>query len=455
MYTNKVTPFYIKFFFSLSIISYFCATGWLEVKPDTKLATPTTLKDFQSLLDNASIMNGSCPGLGEYASDGHYLTDNTFQTASNILKNAYTWSHEFVYREVTDWTTPYARIFYCNVILEGLEKSEKKEDGEYDKDNIKGQALFQRAKALYELTEIWAPPYDPHTSKTVLSIPLKLKSDINDVTVRATAYEVLNQIINDLSEAKGLLPLNQTYVTRASKSAAFALLARIYISQEDYANAEKYADSCLRLNSQLVDYNSINAEQSYPISPTNNNEILFHSILTTWGTSINFLIDPALYKLYDTTDLRRDIFFTKNLNGEIRYKGSYDGRYTFFNGLAVDEVYLIMAECSARLGKVATAIDYLNKLLLKRHNSNFTPLTASTPNQALDLVLTERRKELLCRGLRWSDLRRLNKDPRLATTIQRAIAQNKYSLEPGSYKYTFPIPDDVFQLSRIEQNPGW
>lgn len=455
MNTNNIVPFYLKFFISLSILSYFCATGWLEIKPDISLATPTTLKDFQSLLDNSSTMNGDCPGLGEIASDGHHLDDNEFQASSNILKNAYSWSREFPYIYVLDWTTPYSRVFYCNVVLEGLEKNIQNMDGIYNKDNIKGQALFHRAKALYELAEIWAPPYDPNTSKSDLSIPLKVKSDINAATVRATADQVLNQVISDLSEAKDRLPLKQDYITRPTKSAVFALLARIYLSKEDYTSAERCTDSCLALSNQLLDYNSIDAQLSYPINPVSNNEILFHSILTTWGNSFNLLIDTALYNLYDTTDLRRDIFFDRDVNGTIRYKGSYSGDYSFFNGLAVDEIYLIKAECSARAGKPAIAISYLNNLLVKRHNSKFIPKSASTGNEALDLVLTERRKELLCRGLRWSDLRRLNMDPKRATTIQRTIKQKTYKLEPSGYNYTFPIPDDVLQLSGIQQNKGW
>jgi starch-binding outer membrane protein, SusD/RagB family len=67
----------------------------------------------------------------------------------------------------------------------------------------------------------------------------------------------------------------------------------------------------------------------------------------------------------------------------------------------------------------------------------------------------ERKKELLFRGLRWTDLRRLNKESNLASTISHVYNGTSYSVIPNSYQYTFPIPLDIIQLSGIQQNPGW
>ncbi len=98
----------------------------------------------------------------------------------------------------------------------------------------------------------------------------------------------------------------------------------------------------------------------------------------------------------------------------------------------------------------------LNTLLQNRwRTGTFVPFTASNADDALMQILTERRKELVLRGIRWQDLRRLNKEDRFKITITRTIAGNTYSIEPNSYKYTFPIPDDVIQLSGMKQNPGW
>jgi len=67
--------------------------------------------------------------------------------------------------------------------------------------------------------------------------------------------------------------------------------------------------------------------------------------------------------------------------------------------------------------------------------------------------LKERRKELLFRGLRWTDLRRLNLDPRFAVTLARNVSGQIYSLPPEDPRYAWPIPDDEIQASGIPQNP--
>jgi hypothetical protein len=118
---------------------------------------------------------------------------------------------------------------------------------------------------------------------------------------------------------------------------------------------------------------------------------------------------------------------------------------------------LIRAECSARLENPTGAMKDLNTLMEKRWNNkvSYPVITAANAEDALRKVLVERQKELFLRGQRWNDLRRLNKDDRFKVTLTRTIGGVTYTLEPNSYKYTLPIPDDVIQLSGMEQNPGW
>ena len=69
---------------------------------------------------------------------------------------------------------------------------------------------------------------------------------------------------------------------------------------------------------------------------------------------------------------------------------------------------------------LAAAMNDLNTLLQARWAAgSFTALTATDGQDALRQILMERRKELLFRGLRWTDLRRLNKDPGTAVTLYR------------------------------------
>ena len=98
----------------------------------------------------------------------------------------------------------------------------------------------------------------------------------------------------------------------------------------------------------------------------------------------------------------------------------------------------------------------VNTLLRSRWKANlFVPITANTPDEALNIVLIERQKELILRGQRWIDLRRLNKENRFKITIVHKANGQTWSLEPNSYKYALPIPDDVIQFSNMKQNVGW
>jgi hypothetical protein len=166
------------------------------------------------------------------------------------------------------------------------------------------------------------------------------------------------------------------------------------------------------------------------------------------------IVDSALYRSYAPGDLRRSIFYLINGEGQPNMKGGYAGIIYPFSGLATDELYLARAECAARAGQTSQALDDLNTLLLHRcQPGTFVPLTAATPAAALDTILAERRKELAFRGLRWTDLRRLNKEGR-NITITRKLNGVLYQLAPNSPLYTLPIPPDIIGFNpNMKQNP--
>lgn len=453
----KKHSIYSLVLFSLLLNS--CEKDWLNKKNDQSLTVPGTLKDFQALLDNTEVTNTSDPSLGEIASDGHYITDQNFTNRSEPEKNAYTWSRQYPYLVVLDWINVYKRVLNSNIILEGLEKvTESSTNDIVVKNNLKGQALFVRAKSFFDLAQIFAPVYKELTADTDLGIPLKLSSDIQAASKRFTNREVYSIIISDLLMAKSLLPLNGEFKTRASKVATYALLARVYLSMSDYQNALFNADSCLHLYNNLINYDSlfnIVGSPSVPF-PLFNTEVIYHSSMTNFVTiGSQARIEADFKSSYDQSDRRSNLYFGTSA-GLTTFKGSYAGSSVLrFTGLATDEMYLIRAECNARLGNTDLAMDDLNTLLQNRWQAPFTPLTATDATEALIKILNERKKELVMRGLRWMDIRRLNLEPAFAAPITRTVSGQTFILEPNSYNSTFPIPDDVIAQSGIEQNSGW
>ncbi len=436
-----------------------CKKDFLDKKPSKGLLVPTSESDFDALLDNNQIFNIG-PELNERASGDLYITNDgwlSLQTPQE--QNAYIFADDVYSGQsfINEWNIPYQQVFYANVVLDGLNQLKTGLNSiEYNR--IKGTALFQRAFAFYNLVQLFSKPYNIASSLTDPGIPLRLKSDVNLKSVRGTVNQTYNQILTDLNTARSLLPMNSKFKSRPSQPAADALLARVYLSMSDYTNAEIFADSCLAHYTKLYDYNTLDSSSYSPfpqVLPDNGDEVIFYARLSGYSFEVNSntFVDSALYKSYKTNDLRRVIFYTDNGSGMFNYKGTYEGNSYYFGGLATDEIYFIRAECLARKGRADLAMNELNTVLLpKWKTGTFVRFTTSDASVALNLVLQERRKELIARGLRWTDLRRLNNDPNFQVTIKHVINGKAHLLVPGDKHYTFPIPDYEIKTSGIPQN---
>lgn len=442
-------------FLLFSAISASCHNEWLDVKRNKRVVIPSTLEDLQALLDYTKTMNvESTPALGEISADNYYVTDEKWQSLSSPeQKNGYIWAKDIFVGDSGDpeWNLPYRQVFTSNIVLEGLIKiAPQTNPGALE--NLKGSALFYRAHAFYQLAQLYCKPFS-ETAETDLGIPLRLESDINLQSQRATVKDTYEQILRDLHESIDLLPVKPLFKTRPSRPAAYALLARTYLQMENYDLSLLYADSCLNAYSKLVDYNLVDTGKNFTFNQFND-EVIFHCTMgyTSILSSSRMNVDSLLYDSYAENDLRRLTFFD-NDDGKVTFKGSYDGSILFFSGLATDEMLLTRAECYVRKGEVQKGMDDLNKLLRKRFvKETFIPLTATDQKEALEMLFEERRKELVYRGIRYSDLRRINKDERFAVPLKRIINGRVYNLLPNEARYVLPIPDDVIRLSGMPQN---
>lgn len=438
-----------------------CQKDFLDKKPDKSLTNPSTLADYWTILDNRDPIMQFTPGMGELASDDLYFTSATWATLSSVERNSYNWTTD-IYEggSGSDWQKGYQQVYYANCVLEGITNIPKNNTNSNEWNNVKGSALFLRAYAFYNLAEIFAKPFSSSASSD-LGIPLRLSSNLSVQSVRANLQQTYDQIIQDLTEAKSLVPPSlPDNRTRPSKPSVTALLSRIFLSMGNFQMAEQYADSTLNNHSQLLDYNTVDPASTGPFNRRDNPEVLYESNLSNFSSLLsrsNTLIDSALLAAYNKDDLRKQIFFRANSAGKFYFKGRYTTKILLFSGLATDEIYLNRAECLARRGKSGSALLDLNKLLENRWRkvngaSVFIPYSNLEPEPALNLILRERRKELVFRGIRWTDLRRLNREPAHQVTLRRLLNGIEYLLEPGSKRYVFPIPPDEIAISGIQQN---
>lgn len=447
------------------IVAAACFSGcekYLDIRSSKSTVIPSSLDDLQALLDATPHINeGYYPALLEIATDDYFVPYSIYNLVTAFEQDNYCWKPEPLYlqKNVTwEWKSPFQNIFIANTVLDRLPAIEGSASTRGN--HIKGTALFFRGFSYFLLAQVYCKSYDPKGDNAGLGLPLRLTPDFNEASVRSTVQATYNQLIADLQSAVDLLPHTVEFPTRPNKAAAYAALARAYLAMEVYDQADEYAAKALDLYDELIDFNEIDLGAALTFAPFHR-ETIFYAV-SMGETIINpryACVDTALYESYEEHDLRKKAFFTDNGNDTYSFKGSYMGNTGngFFVGLAVDELFLIRAECQARADNTPEAMKYLNHLLRHRWAAeHFAPLQVSDNEECLRLILEERRKELLSRGVRWSDLRRLNKDPRFAKTLVRVIDdgsnQTTYTLPPNDPRYVFLMPQEVIRITGMQQN---
>ncbi|RZF58576.1 RagB/SusD family nutrient uptake outer membrane protein [Sphingobacterium corticibacterium] len=438
-----------------------CSSDFLGVKPDKSLLIPSALNDYEALINNEFVNVLNTPSLGILGTDNVYLTDDMLKGTglTKIEKNVYVWEPDLFEdaKYIGDWKNPYESIFYSNVVIEGLDEIERNGENELQWERVWGTALFYRALGHFNLVRNFADVYDENAQKK-MGIPMKLTASISDLSGRADLKTVYDRIVSDLLLSLAHVPEVNLRKSLPDRNAVNALLARVYIVMNEFEQAYEYADKVLQKTDVLLDYNTLNLSAAKPIPspyPDNANpEVVFFSQMASWSFRSIVYVSPELYNLYDGSDLRKQVFFAEQDNGHHSFVGTYNRRVSLFDGITTAELYLIRAECAARRRDYDQARRDLALLWKHRYHENAAP----DPNRIEDEsilaeVLKERRKELAFRNLRWSDLKRLNKDPRTETYLSRQVEGKEIELVPNSPRYIFPIPKAMeLDYNDMEQN---
>lgn len=458
----------IFFLSALCILGSSCQK-YVDIKKSGSQSFIESANDCQLLMDNYELFNTGYPMDGEASADDYYMNDARFGSDQISIedRNIYTWQSGAIRTAAQPWVDIYNKIYHANLVLEAVQALNGKEQPAV-LNNLRGSALFLRAYALWNLAQLYAKSYDAATAQKDPGVPIDLNSDINDVPGRGTVQETYDRIVQDLREAADLMNPVSSVASRPNKAAAQAMLARVYLSMGDYPNALNSANAALTLRNTLINFNTLD-KQSFAPFRRFNEEVIFHSTLYAkngllepgYGYEDLAIISPELISSYAAGDLRKTILVKENTDvpvpaGTYRFTGNYEGAVgsaKLFNGLAVDEIYLIRAECYARAGNTGAAMGDLNTLLRSRWiEGSFTNLEATNADNALSVILLERRKELLMRGLRWTDLRRLNMKAGFARTISRTAKDITYTLPANDLRYTLLIPQEVVMRSKVQQN---
>lgn len=445
----------IKYIVLATVICFsFSCKKYLDLKPDKTQVVPSTLEDCQALLNNVRVIGQGYPSVGEISSDDYYLLDNDWATLAQNEREPYLWLNRASVG-LSEWSGPYNRILVANQVLEVIDKIKPTAQQQQQWSSIKGAALLLRSFSFYTLTEVFCVPYTIGTASQELGIPIRNTPNIGERVDRGTLQQTYDRILTDLTLSAELLPAIRPEskpsksVAMPVKAAAYAALARVFLIMRDFEKAFSYADLSLKQHNALMDYKTLDLNQYYPI-PRFNAEVLYEMNATGYVPISYGRINPELYQLYKNGDLRKTVFF-RDKGGAHQFRGTYN-QGSIFVGFATDEMYLIRAECSARAGNMTSAMADLNKLRENRWDDTYVPVVVANAEDALKLVLLERRRELPFRGLRWSDLRRLNNDPRFAVKLHRSLEGKEYILSPNDLRYTLLIPREILERVDIPQN---
>jgi len=371
----------------------------------------------------------------------------------------------------------YAIIYKANVALNAIIKSSSLNSKV--KQQLMGECRFIRAFSYFYLTNIYG------------DVPLVLGTDykINGLLPRVSKSEIYSQVILDLKEANTLL--NENFLdgtllsttkerVRPTKWAATALLARVFLYNKDYVNAEAEASKIIDKNDffSLVSLNDVFLKNSneaiWQIQSVNDGFITPDArafILPTSGPvshSFPLYLSQHMLDSFEPGDKRKSEWVgTRTVNG-IDYNYPHKYKVNTINSSSIEystvlrlgEQYLIRAEAREEQNKISEAVKDIN-ILRSRSRSNLTsdilhPLpdlqTGLSQNKVLDAILHERQVELFSEwGHRWFDLKRSGK----INSVMPSVTLGKGGIWSSNWQL-YPIPIRELMVNpNLYQNIGY
>jgi tetratricopeptide (TPR) repeat protein len=439
---------YIIFAASTALVS---CDNFLDVKPKENVSDAQTITDkssAQTALNGvySALADGNYYGTG-FQSIGYLSGDNIAWTGSQSQVQ------EFINHKVNadnstisgTWNAIYRTINRANNVLAKVPGVVDATLSDDTRNQIIGQAYFIRALAYFDLARTWG-------GVPVITQPTLTASDNKNVS-KSSVSEVYAQVLNDLNAAEPLLT-ETTDRYHATRKTVWALKARFYLYQQDWAKAEEYASKLIADNS----YKLLKPYGSFFLSNVRGTEESVFEVFYNGTTEVNshrgqwqpqdnggtrqWAPNDAFVKLITDPNIggNRSVLVAKDKQGRwygtlyYRSPGS-DPSYV----IRIAELYLIRAEARAQRDLLDDARADLNAV---RDRAGLTGTTATTKDEVLLAIENERRVEFPYEPHRWFDLVRTGRaDDVLNVTDTR--------------RYVLPFPADQILLGGLLQNDGY
>ena len=450
-----------------------CQDEFLTIVPETSLSSAiffTSEADFQQAVNGSyvplrAIVDNEAWLLGEMHSDNTYFARNYLFGATEQQEDIADFaipSDGGVTTNVhvrNQYQLDYQIIARTNQVLDQIDQVEFDATS---KNNLRGQALFLRAYAYFELVRYFG------------SVPLHLAPVVEREGAAlplSPAEDIYAQIVQDVTEAVGLLPpKSEQEPGRITSGAAQTLLGNVYIQLERWAEAETVLQEVVSSNEYALmpDYadafststaNKNNLESVFEVQFKEgadglNGDFLYsfmprpiaaEELVTITGTSNpqpltgegNNIPTPDIIAAYEEGDQREEASI-----GYITIEGSAwaDKTYPYIKKYAEEhalhgnhgmnwpiyrysEVLLFLAEALSEQGKTAEAATYLNQVRTRAGLSE-------AQGDMKEAIFRERRVELAFENKRWFDLVRTGQAIETITAYGNRILAN-----PQAYYY--------------------
>ena len=461
----------------LLAVSMSSCEDYLSPEPTSAVDAGSYYTNDQEIQAAVNNMYSGLQGVNDTRSESNHATQVEYQVTEMRSDNTRTKSSEgepaqfesFAVEATNGIVYDYYRssydvIFRANTVLENLEAASPEAVGKFE-----GEAKFVRAYTYFNLVRLWGP------------IPLVDRvieiSDEDTQYTRVDVATVYNLIISDLQTA--VANLDNSNYGRASKAAAEALLAKVYLTRGNYAEARVLCESVMSNGFELQDnfkdvfFSERNDEIIFAIEYVGDDSQDSQNFSAEWlnavgrSSGLNYVTTEAVEAL-NMYGGNRTLYSYRidsdqpTQNQVVKYIPNGDA------GLGIDptsgdptlagndwivlryaDVLLMHAEAIMAGGASTADPAALSSFQKVRDRAGLTDAVASITKEEL---LNERRVELAFENQRWYDLLRFDVG---YSILEQFAADNGYGFSATDLLLPFPQREINLGDGMLEQNPGY
>lgn len=464
-----------------------CSEEFLNPLPDTAVAVDSYFQNDEQVLSGVIGIYDAIQGVNENTETNigranrgvqfeHLLTEHrTDNTRNATLEGSKSDFHRYTVNannvESEDYyQSMYEVIFRANNILNYISVADENNQASYA-----AEAKFLRAYAYFKLVRLFG---DVPLVTTVITV-----DDTQTPFIRVAKGQIYEQIIEDLMEAVD--NLDNSHKSRASKAAAQALLAKVYltIDNPNYIGAQQLCETIigsgefsLMDNFHDVFYSELNNEIIFAIQYQIGNSLESQSFSSEFTSAFRQgredgqnIVNDNLIEDFETNGGNRtdESYITFGTSHEVikflpegsdittsppSYGSNPRDAGNDYIAIRYADVLLMHAEAILAGGNETGSSSAIDSYMEVRVRAGFDPVNDRPTTLTKEALLLERRVELAFENQRWFDLLRFG------------VADSVLSEHADEMGYVFnsrnlllPIPAREINISGglLTQNPGY